>query len=327
MQAPLRVLAVSNHWGLAKDLPFFCIFMDRQLNSLKDIGVRIDTFDIGTSHSPFKLFRKCLELRRKVRQLNPDIVHSLYGTISGFLAVCSGQSTVVSFCGNDLLPGASVSPLRMYFGFLLSNLSALGARGMICKSEELRHALWWRRSQAQIIPNGVDLKVFSPGAQDEARKQLKWDLHCPIVILNAGGDPERKGLDVAEMAMQHVRFRIPEAELHIISGVEPSRMPLYYRAADVLLCASKAEGSPNVIKEALACNLPVVSCPVGDVAERLKGVHPSVIVPRDPQLMGEAIANMLLTKRRSNGREQMLALDLHVVARRVLDVYRSALGA
>jgi len=146
------------------------------------------------------------------------------------------------------------------------------------------------------------------------------------VLFNPGRDPIRKGLDVAEAAMRVVRSRIPQAELHVISSVEPSRMPLYYRAADVLLCSSKAEGSPNVIKEALACNLPVVSCPVGDVSERLKGVYPSMIVPRDPTLMGEAIAKILLTKMRSNGRECVVSLDLNLVARRVLGVYRSVLG-
>ena len=146
-----------------------------------------------------------------------------------------GRPTIVSFCGSDLIPGASISPLRMYLGFLFSNLSALRARGMICKTEELRRALWWRRSQAVIIPNGVDLKIFSPGAQDEARKELKWDIHCPIVIHNAGRDPVCKGLEVAETTMRHVGTNIPEAELHIISGVVPSRMPFYYRAADVTL--------------------------------------------------------------------------------------------
>lgn len=325
MQAHLKVLAVSNHWAAAKDAPFLCIFMDRQLNSLKNIGVRVDTFDIGKSHSPFKLFQRWLELRKEVRQLKPDIVHSLYGTISGFLSVFSGRPTVVSFCGSDLLPGASISPLRRYLGFLLSNLSALCARGIICKSEGLRSALWWRQSLAVIIPNGVDLELFSPGAQNEARFELKWDMYCPIVIHNVGNDPIRKGLEVAETAMSHVASRIPEAKLHIISGVEPHRMPLYYRAADVLLCASKAEGSPNVIKEALACNLPIVSCSVGDVSERLKGVYPSTVVPRDPKCMADAIVDIILTRSRSNGREQIKHLALNRVATNVIKCYENAL--
>src|SRR4029079_13851520 len=87
-------------------------------------------------------------------------------------------------------------------------------------------------------------------------------------------------------------------------------MPLYYRAADALLCASLSEGSPNVVKEALACNLPVVSTPVGDVPERLKGVYPSAVVARDAHSIGEALVQILLERRRSNGREHVASLDL-----------------
>ena len=278
--ASLHVLAISNHEQLKKQIPFAGVFIDRQVASLRRAGVRISTFYIGGSHSPVRIFREWLKLRTKVRQLNPHLVHGQYGTIVGLLAAFSGRPAVVSFCGSDLLPGASVSMPRMWFGFLLSNLSALRARVLICKSRELHQALWWRRKYAVVIPNGVDLNLFSPGLQEEARKELGWDVSRPIVLFNAGRDPQNKGLDLAKASIEVTQYRIPDVELHIISAVKPNLMPLYYRAADVLLCASKQEGSPNVIKEALACNLPVVSVPVGDVPERLAGVYPSAVAAR-----------------------------------------------
>ena len=122
-----------------------------------------------------------------------------------------------------------------------------------------------------------------------------------------------------------VRTHIPDSELHVVSNVEPDRMPLYYRAADVLVCASTREGSPNVVKEALACNLPVVSTPVGDVPERLAGVQPSAVVARDAKAIGEALVQVLLERRRSNGREHIASLRLENIAQRVLDVYRTVL--
>ena len=233
---------------------------------------------------------------------------------------------MVSYCGNDLLSGASVSTLRMVVAFLLSNLAALRARKLICKSDELRRALWWRRDCAVVIPNGVDLNMFSPGSQEQARKELGWRVGPPVVIFNKGQDSERKGLVVAQAAMKVVQEKLPNAELHAFSNVDPARMPFYYRAADVLLCASKREGSPNVVKEALACNLPVVSSPVGDVAERLVGVNPSEVVARTPAAMGEALLKILLSRKRSNGRKSVAHLSLNQVAQRVLDVYRLALG-
>jgi teichuronic acid biosynthesis glycosyltransferase TuaC len=321
-----HVLMITNHLEAQKQFPFAGVFVDSQVASLQHAGVTISTFDIGTSHSPFIIFRKCLELRKSVRKLNPQLVHGQYGTIVGIATIFAGRPAVLSFCGYDLLPGAPVSRLRMYLGLLLSNLAALRARCLICKSEELRQALWWCHSRAVVIPNGVDLDLFSPGSQDEARHALGWDLKIPIVIMNVSRDVRNKGLDVAKAAMKVVQRRMPEAKLHVISNVKHTKMPIYYRAADVLLCASKQEGSPNVVKEALACNLPVVSTPVGDVVERLAGVHPSVVVPREPQLMAEALTKILLTRARSNGRERIAHLSLAQVAQQVLDVYRTALA-
>src|SRR4029079_15779951 len=200
--------------------------------SLEKVGVKISTFDIGTSHSPIHLVRKWVDLRRQVRRLNPDLVHGRYGTIIGFLAAFSGRPAVISFCGGDLRGGHCVSIFRQYAGFLLSNLAAHRAQMLICVSEELRQALWWRKSRAIVIPDGVDLDLFSPGPQEIARKQLGWELNHPVVILNVRNDPNLKGLDIANTAMRMVKERIPESELRLIENVEPHRMPLYYRAAD-----------------------------------------------------------------------------------------------
>lgn len=320
-----HVLVISNHFEAKRHSPYTGIFVDRQIGSLKKAGVRISTFDIGTSHSPIHIFSKWLELRREVRRVVPDLVHGQYGTIVGILTAFAGRPAVISFCGGDLQPGASVSYLRLFFGFFLSNLAALRAERLICKSEQLRQALWWCKSRAVVIPSGVDLNLFSPGPQHEARKELGWHLENPVAILNVGADPKGKGIDLANEAMRIASQRVPSAKLHIISNVEPKRMPVYYRAADVLLCTSITEGSPNVVKEALACNLPVVSTPVGDVSERLIGVHPSCVVSRNPEEFGEALAEILLARQRSNGRERIVHLALDLEGGRVLGVYQSVL--
>lgn len=321
-----HVLIVSNHIGAKMYMSHAGIFVDRQIASVSQAGVKVSTFDIGTSHSPIRLFCKWLELRRRVKQVDPDLVHGQYGTVVGIMSVFAGRPSIISFCGNDLQSGASVSLLRELCGFTLSNLAALCANGLICKSEQLRHALWWRKAQAVVIPSGVDLNLFMPGPQDEAREELGWNLESPIAIVNVGGDAKVKGIDFARAAMKFVHARLPNAELQVLASVEPMRMPLYYRAADVLLCTSLSEGSPNVVKEALACNLPVVSTPVGDVPERLVGVHPSSVVSRDPRVFGEAIVNILLTRQRSNGRERIVHLGLDQIAGRLLDTYRSVLN-
>lgn len=320
-----RVLVISNHFEAKRSSPYAGIFVDRQIASLRQAGVRVSTFDIGSSHSPIHIFCKWLELRRYVRQVAPDLVHGQYGTIVGLLTSFAGRPAVISFCGGDLQAGHTAHILRVYTGIFLSNLAVLRARKLICKSERLREAMWWRRNEAVVIPNGVDLDIFSPGSREVARQQLAWDPESQIVLFIAGRDPGVKGLGLAQESMKVVRTRLPKAKLCVISDEQPDVMPMYYRAADVLLSASKAEGSSNAIKEALACNLPVVSTPVGDVPERLAGVYPSSIVPPDANQMADAVTKILTTKQRCNGREHVMHLGLEQVAQRVIAVYRSVL--
>jgi glycosyltransferase involved in cell wall biosynthesis len=321
----LRVLIVSNHRDAQLMIPSSSIWIDRQVTALRSLGVNVSTFDLGTSHSPIRLFKKWRELRSNVRAFEPHLIHARYGTVVAAVSVMAGGPSVITYCGSDLNPGAPVSVFRRYIGFLLSNLAALRARRLICVSPGLRQALWWRRSRVVIIPDGVDLDVFSPGPQCQARKEIGWNHEHPVVLFNPGNSTLKKGLPLAEAAMKVALTDIPSAQLHVISNVEPNRMPLFYRAADVLLCTSRYEGSPNVIKEALACNLPVVSTPVGDVSERLAGVKPSRIVPWDTNVIGSALTEILRSRQRCNGREHVTHLSLERAARQVISVYRSAL--
>src|SRR5713101_5488807 len=102
----LHVLMVSNHWEAKKQSCAAGVFVDRQVDSLRRAGVKISTFDLGTSHSPFHILSKWFQLRRTVRELRPDLIHGQYGTIIGFLSVFAGRPAVISLCGGDLLPAA-----------------------------------------------------------------------------------------------------------------------------------------------------------------------------------------------------------------------------
>lgn len=323
----LRVLMVSNHSNLKAQYSYAGIFVERQIDSLHKVGIQVHRFDIDTIRSPIGVMKSLRQLRKVATEFEPHVVHAQYGSVVGFLSALLGYPTVVSFCGHDLLPGAEMDGLRMRLGFVLSNLSALLAKVMICKSEELCQALWWRKSKAVVIPNGVDLEVFSPGPKEAAREILQWNQAMPTVLLVVGSNPKRKGLDLANAAMANVQAQIPSARLHLVHDVQPHLMPYYYRAADVLLCASLREGSPNAVKEALACNLPIVSVAVGDVPERLQGVSHSSVVSRDPEAVAKALIEVIKAGKRSNGRDIIGLLSIERVAQKICGVYhRAAVG-
>src|SRR5437763_7680581 len=110
----LHVLVVSNHWRKPQNVTFGGIWVDRQIAALQRLGVRVSTFDIGTSHSPLALWGKWHQLRSFVRKSRPNIVHARYGTLVALLSVCSGAPAAITFAGSDLLPGAGIGRARTY---------------------------------------------------------------------------------------------------------------------------------------------------------------------------------------------------------------------
>jgi glycosyltransferase involved in cell wall biosynthesis len=195
--------------------------------------------------------------------------------------------------------------LRPAAGRLLSQLAALKAARIVCVSRHLKNLLWWRRARVTVLPSGVDPELFRPQPRKILRDQLGWPAEQPVVLFNAGQDARNKRLDLARNAVDEARRWTPSVRLEVLDGsVEPERVPALMNAADCLLVTSDAEGSPTVVQEALATNLPVVSVDVGDIRERLKGVTCSCIAPRNPRALGRALAGVLNPPRRSDGRRR-----------------------
>jgi glycosyltransferase involved in cell wall biosynthesis len=182
------------------------------------------------------------------------------------------------------------------------------------------------RSDYHIIPSGVDLERFHPIPSEVARKTVGWPSGIPIALF-VSVDPSHhvKRLPLARAAVDLARRELA-IELRVISGESADRMPWYMNAADVLLLTSSHEGSPNVVKEALACNLPVVSVDVGDVRERLAGVVPGGVVDATPEALAMALRAVGARPVRSNGRDAVADLAEPKLIDRVIDVYRRALG-
>src|SRR5204863_7273558 len=128
--------------------------------------------------------------------------------------------------------------------------------------------------------------------------------------------------ELAEHAAAALRARVPDARLRVAWQVAPDEIPVWMSAADALILPSRAEGSPNVIKEAMAMELPIVATPVGDVPERLDGIPGCFVRPGGPEPMGEALAVAVEHGRVPEAREAVGDLSRARVAEGVVDGYR-----
>lgn len=321
--SPLRVFAITSLPSSKASL----IFVRRQVASLEIAGVTCQTFMLTSRTSPWVLLQEWRRLRREIRSFQPDLVHAHYGTMTAFLAIVSTTlPLIITYRGSDLNPNRSRGWLRHVIGTLLSQIAALRATRIICVSNQLKNKLWWCKERVSVIPTGVDTTVFYPRCSNESRQQLGWGPEERVLLFNAG-DPICKRLDLARAAVQIVESMCGRIRFVVLDGnVSPNLIPSMMNAADCLLLTSDWEGSPNVVKEAIACNLPVVSVDVGDVRERLRGVRPSMIVPRDATEIGKGVAEILRHGQRSNGREFINDLSSEVISQRIVSVYRAAQG-
>jgi glycosyltransferase involved in cell wall biosynthesis len=304
------------------------IFARRQVVALLYAGLQVESFYLLLEPSPRVLLGEWRRLRKAIRAFNPDVIHAQYGTLTALLSVMSsGLPAVVTFRGSDLNPDSVDGRGLSFARRAISELAALRANQIICVSSQLKNRLWWGRNRTVVIPTGVDTVQFRPRSRAEARKQLGWkDDHERVVLFNVSGNPGIKRLDVAQAAIDVAREIYGEIRFVVLEGdVSPDSIPLYMAAADLLLLTSDSEGSPTIVQEAIACELPVVSVDVGDVRERLQGVQPSFIVPRDPKEIGHIIAQVLANRPRSNGAARITECSNEVVIERTIIAYRAAI--
>jgi glycosyltransferase involved in cell wall biosynthesis len=321
-----EVLVVTSGWP-NEDIETYCVFIKRQVESLIRLGIRCDVLFVRGYRSPLAYPLAALRLaawsitgRRRYR-----LVHAHSGEAAAAATFYRRAPLLVSYLGDDLLgtPRADgavplVSRIRRWF---FRHHARFAAR-TITKSREMAAALPPSvRLGNTVLPNGVGTDHFRPIDRCAARHELGWDRDARIVLFAADPRVPRKRYWLAEAAVDRARTRLPELQLQVACGVAPDRMPLLMNAADCLLLTSSSEGSPNVVKEALMCNLPIVATPAGDVVELVEGVVPSYVCDASETALSDALVECLREPRRSNGRDASNRLDSRVVAGSLLALY------
>jgi glycosyltransferase involved in cell wall biosynthesis len=204
----------------------------------------------------------------------------------------------------------------------MSKLCARRADEIVVQSTEMAEELG---QPCTILPHGIDTEKFRPMDRSEAREEVDWNDDRYQVLFPYSPDRGVKDYPRAERVIEAADRRLDEpVELQTITGVPHERMPLYMNAADALILSSKREGGPNSVKEAMACNVPVVSTDVGNVAMLLRDVEPSVVASDDEVLI-EGLVDILSAGERSNGRRVIGEIDLDAQIDALYDIYERAI--
>ncbi|MCL4237377.1 MAG: glycosyltransferase [Anaerolineae bacterium] len=321
----MRILYVTSEWP-TETHPWYAPFLVRQVGALRRAGVDIEVFPFRGQRKLKNYVRIYRRLHTKIRNESFDVIHAQFGH-SGLLASIPKRSPmVVTFQGSDL-QGIYTSrgyhpisyPLKIAMQWV-----AFAADEVVLVAEHMHRFL--KRCDYHVIPGGIDLGLFRPLPQERARLQLGLEPDRLLVAFVGSPTNAVKRHWLAKEAVGN----LPKAlgvELLTITGVSPEQVPIHLNAADALLVTSKHEGSPNMVKEAMACNLPIVSVKVGDVSERLAKVTGCAVIDSDdPKEIACQLEQVLYRRERTNGWEVAQELDENRLALRQIEVYESAIA-
>lgn len=311
----MRVLVVTNMYP-TQDKPAFGTFVRDQVESLRALGVDVDVFFMDGKASRLNYLRAFWGLRRWLGTHAPyDLIHAHY--------VFSGLVALSQRCLPVVLTHHGIEVVLGWQGYLCRWVTPRVDR-VIVTSGVVKRALG--DEDAVVIPCGVDMARFAPMPQAEARARLGLPRDAKLVLFAGEPRPEKR-LDIIQAAVQRLSVEDASVRLVVASDRPHQEVPLYMNACDALALASEFEGSPMVIKEAMACNLPIVSVDVGDVAEIIGDTEGCYLCARTPEDMADKLRLALARGGRTDSRRRVAHLSLDATARQILAVYEGALRA
>lgn len=321
----MKVLHIAA--GLSsKERPHHQPFIKAQIDSLIKNGVECDVYEIRSYNSKLEYFTSIRELKKILAEKKYDLIHAHY-SYCGITAYYASINTpiILSLMGSDLLGTPDFSGHQTFRGKIdkkIAQFAANKADHVIVKSKRMRDELNCK-TPVSVIPNGVNLEIFKPIPIDEARKILGFEMDDFLILFLGNKNLPVKNYKLAFNSFQLFKERVKEEKIKFINpfGIGQTKVIEYMSAANVLLLTSFWEGSPNVVKEAMACNLPIISTDVGDVKDVIGNTENCFTADFSENEIVEKLDYIYQNKKRSNGRKKINLLSDNRISEIIIELY------
>jgi glycosyltransferase involved in cell wall biosynthesis len=323
----MRVLVFTNMFPTAA-FPFYGSFVKDETEALRRAGVELDVYFVNGRASKLAYAAMPFGFWARLRRKRYDVIH-VHHSFCGLVATRQRAIPVVWTFHEGEIMGGTADALReqpikhVAYSKRMKQFVARRVDALVVVAEHLRAPLG--RPDAMYLPAGIDFDLFAPMDSTEAKQRLGLSEQTRYVLFPAVPSRVEKRHELARRAVEVARERAPEmrdVELIALNNVPHEDVPHYMNASEVVLLTSAFEASPVVIREALACNVPVLSTDVGDARVMLEGIAGCAIVPPDPERIAQALRVALHSPRRVAGRAAMEKYSLANSAKALVALYQ-----
>lgn len=322
----LRVLMVTGVYP-TEARPHSGTFIQTLVDSLRAADVEVEVIHPVPGPVLWRYLVAIFQVFCKTWRGNFDIVHGHYGQWCLFARLQWRVPVVAAFLGDDLLGTVTARGGYSKQGAIIVRLSRWLCRHVdtaLVKSEQMRDSAG--HPSVQVIADGVDFELFQPMERARLRDELGWRQDGFYLLFGNNPAIAVKNIQLAHAAVAYLADWGVQTELVVANGLPQSQLVRYMNACNAVLLPSHAEGSPNIVKEGMACNVPVVATDVGDVAELIWATQGCSLCPPEPAAFALGVLHALQHSGSTTGRQDIAHLEASLVAQRTIAVYRQILA-
>lgn len=287
-------------------------FVVEQAEAVRVLGHTIDYFPIEGS-GPLAYFKASKSLRHKISLFKPDIIHAHYG-LSGITAVLQNRIPVVTTFHNGEVSSIGVN--------IVSSIFSLRAQHVIYVAQHIYDKCYFKsKTHYSILPCGISIGDCVITEYHEARQELGFQPDKKYILFGGGFDNLRKNYSLLQQAID-VLGRT-DIEVLEMKGLDRLTITKLMCACDLFALPSKSEGSPQALKEAMACNCPILATNIADIKHLLGTLDGHYLCSFEPADVADKLAQALSYKGRTKGRQRIIELGLEndKVAEKLIDIY------